>query len=60
LLVSDRVEKMLKEFYPIVVEVDYEARDEVELTAFLNHLLEFEFAKQIHVRRLYKVEGGEA
>ena len=41
--------------YPVVVEVDFVAEDEVELTAFINHLIKFRFNK-VRVRRIYPIE----
>jgi hypothetical protein len=42
--------------YPIIVEIDFEAEDEVELTAFINHLLKFFGAERIRVRRIVSTE----
>jgi len=38
--------------YPIHVEVVFRAEDEVELTLFINHLLQFDWADRIHIRRI--------
>jgi len=38
--------------YPVIVEVDFEAENEVDLTAFINHLIQFECGK-VRVRRIY-------
>ena len=38
--------------YPIHVEVEFQAEDEVELTAFINYLMRFDFHKGIHIRRI--------
>ena len=43
--------------YPVVVEVDFEAEDEIMLTAFINHLIQFRCDK-IRVRRIYPAERG--
>jgi len=40
--------------YPVIVKIEFEAVDEVELTAFLNHLLRFDFAgDRLKITRIY-------
>jgi len=46
---------MNRKMYPIVIEVEFVARDEVELTAFLNHLIKFKNEKVI-IRRIYPID----
>jgi len=41
--------------YPIIVEVDFEAEDEVDLTHFINYLIQFE-CRKVRVRRIYSLK----
>jgi len=41
-----------KTVYPIHVEVEFEAEDEVELVSFVNHLLQFDFHDRVRIRRI--------
>ena len=41
--------------YPVIVEVDFEAEDEVELTHFINYLIKFECSK-VRIRRIYSLK----
>jgi len=40
---------------PVVVEVDYEAEDEVELAAFINWLIKFG-DRRVRVKRIYHAD----
>jgi hypothetical protein len=38
--------------YPEIIVVEFEARDEVELVAFINYLLNFDWPERIRVKRV--------